>query len=41
MPQPQPRPNSKLRNWVTLALLAGFAIFMYVLIMLKLAYRGF
>jgi hypothetical protein len=34
---PRPAPNTKLRNWLVLIVLAGFAAFMYVAFMVKMA----
>ena len=38
---PGPNPNTKLRNWLVLIVLAGFAAFMYVAVMVKIAGHGF
>ena len=38
---PRPAPNTKLRNWLVLIVLAGFAAFMYVAFIAKMAGHGF
>ena len=38
---PGPNPNTKLRNWLVLIVLAGFAVFMYVAVVVKITGHGF
>jgi hypothetical protein len=37
---PRPAPNTKLRNWLVLIVLAGFAAVMYVAFIAKMAGHG-
>jgi hypothetical protein len=38
---PGQSPNTKLRNWLVLIVLAAFAAFMYVAVVVKIAGHGF
>jgi hypothetical protein len=38
---PELKRNYRLRNWAALIILAGVAVFMYGLIMFKIAHSGF
>jgi len=38
---PNPDQNSKLRNWLLLIVLAGFAALMYVSVVVKITKHGF
>jgi hypothetical protein len=38
---PRPAPNTKLRNWLVLIVLAGFAAFVYVAFIARMAGYGF